>query len=243
MGVWRFAGMVAIAIGMTATGLTAAAPASAQFFLQSHEFGDGTVKGDEPGMTVSMPGATAAEYRAGLSWTLRSALNVAALQCQFEPTLNSVATYNAILKDHDAEFDKDQVILQKYYARSKGAGSATAGKGSKAGQAGFDQFGTRTYSAFSTVQSQYGFCQTAAEIGREAVFAPRGTFGDLAERRMRRLRNSLIPAGEERFRYLTGTTMTGANLPRLDAQCWDKKGMWQRKCGPLNWPPAALAAR
>ena len=233
MALWRILGAALTAFGITAA---AAAPASAQFFLQPHQFGDGPAKGDEPGMMVAMPGATEAEYKAGLAWTLRSALNVAALQCQFEPTLNAVATYNAILKDHDGEFDKDQAILQKYYARSKGAGAKVAGKGSKAGQAGFDQFGTRTYSAFATVSAQYGFCQTAAAIGREALFAPRGSFGDLAERRMRRLRASLIPAGEERFPYYLGGLATP--LPRLDVQCWNKKGEWQKKCGVLNWPPA-----
>ena len=234
MGVWRIAGAAAIAAGMMA-----ATPASAQFFFQSHDFGDAQVKGDEPGMVVPMPGATAAEYKAGLAWTLRSALNVAALQCQFEPTLHPVETYNAILRDHDAEFDKDQAILQKYYARSPGAGSARAGKGSKAGQAGFDQFGTRTYSAFATVSAQYGFCQTAATIGREALFTPRGAFGDLAERRMRRLRNSLVPAGEERFPYYVMRSAAATPVPRLDLQCWNKKGEWQeRKCGTMNWPPA-----
>ena len=242
MGMWRIAGAAAFLMGMAA----AASPASAQFFFQSHEFGDGAATGDEPGMMVALPGATAAEYKAGLAWTLRSALNVAALQCQFEPTLNAVATYNAILKDHDAEFDRYQTALQKYYARTPGAGRATAGKGSKAGQAGFDQFGTRTYSAFATVSAQYGFCQTAAAIGREALFASRGTFGDLAERRMRRLRNSLVPAGEEGFAFYLARSSAPAPLPRLDLVCWNKKGEWQsRKCGAQNWPPAGtgVAAR
>ena len=234
MSMWRIAGVAAIAAGMAA-----ASPAAAQFYFQSHDFGDGVVRGDEPGMVVPMPGATAIEYKAGLSWTLRSALNVAALQCQFEPTLHPVDTYNAILKDHDAEFDKDQAILQKYYARIPGAGAAKAGKGSKAGQAGFDQFGTRTYSAFATVSAQFGFCQTAAVIGREALFTPRGGFGDLAERRMKRLRNSLQPAGEERFPFYLTRTSELSPRPRLDLICWNSKSEWQdRKCGPVNWPPA-----
>ncbi len=241
MGVWRIAGAAALLAGTTV-----AVPAAAQFFLQPHDFGNTTVRGDEPGMTVPLPGATPAEYKAALAWTLRSAINVAALQCQFEPTLHVVDTYNAILKDHDAEFDKDQATLQKYYARTPGAGRATAGKGSKAGQAGFDQFGTRTYSAFVAVASQLGFCQTAAAIGREALFAPRGTFGDLAERRMRRLRNSLTPAGEERFPYYLTLVSAPTPVPRLDEQCWNKKREWQdRKCGGQHWPPAGagIAAR
>lgn len=237
---WRNTGAAALFLVMAST---AAVPASAQFFLQSHDFSGTAVKGDEPGMVVAMPGATPDEYKAALAWTMRSALNVAALQCQFEPTLNSVQAYNAILKDHDAEFDKYQTTLQKYYARTPGAGAAKAGKGSKAGQAGFDRFGTLTYSAFSTTAAQYGFCQTAASIAREAVFTPRGGFGDLAERRMKELRNSLVPYGEQQFPYYYARTVTQGTLPRLDAQCWNKKGEWQaKKCGDQNWPgPGAPA--
>ncbi len=235
MGGWRTTGAAAL----FGAAVLAAAPASAQFFFQPHDFAGTAVKGDEPGMVVAMPGATPAEYKAALAWTLRSALNVAALQCQFEPTLNSVQAYNAILKDHDAEFDRYQATLQKYYARMPGGGSARAGKGSKPGQMGFDQFGTRTYSAFSTTAAQFGFCQTAGSIAREAVFTPRGQFGDLAERRMRELRNSLVPFGEEKFSYYLASMATMAPLPRLDPVCWNKKGEWQaRKCGAQNWPPA-----
>lgn len=221
----------------------AVAPASAQFFMRPHNFSGAAVKGDEPGMVVAMPGATPAEYRAGLSWSLRSALNVAALQCQFEPTLNSVRIYNAVLRDHDGEFDAAQATLMKYYARAGGKGAAKAGKNSKAGQMGFDQFGTRTYSAFATVSAQFGFCQTAASIGREAVFAPRGGFADLAERRMRELRNSLVPFGEEQFPYYLMTTVS-APVPSLDPKCWNKKGEWQaRKCGAQGGAATGLAAR
>lgn len=242
MGMWRIIGAAAL----LSTAGVAAAPAWAQFYFQPHDFRGQPVKGDEPGMVVAMPGATADEYKAGLAWSLRSALNVAALQCQFEPTLNTVQAYNAILKDHDAEFDRYQATLQKYYARTGGAGSAKAGKGSKAGQAGFDRFGTRTYSAFSTTAAQYGFCQTAGSIAREAVFTPRGQFGDLAERRMRELRNSLVPFGEERFPYYINGSAAPSPLPRLDQVCWNKKGEWQaKKCGALTWPPAGagMAAR
>ena len=56
MSVWRIAGAAVVAVGMVA-----AAPASAQFFFQSHDFGDGVVHGDEPGMVVPMPGANASK--------------------------------------------------------------------------------------------------------------------------------------------------------------------------------------
>jgi len=228
MGVWRLASAVVLA----ACGL-AATPASAQFFIQSHDFSGTPVKGDEPGMVQPMPGATDAELRAGLTWTLRAALNVAALQCQFEPTLSTVDNYNAMIRDHSAELKTSFDTLSKYYTRTA--------KTKAAGQTALDQFGTRTYSGFATVAAQYGFCQTAASIGRDAVFAPRGTLGDVAERRMRELRNSLTPYGEQRFsRYLVRETMP-APLPSLDARCWNKKGEWVvKKCGDQNWPRAGV---
>ena len=232
MSVKRPIGLAAVLASL----LVGAAPGSAQFYFKPHQYTDAPTKGDEPGIMVAMPGATADEYRAGLTWTLRSALNVAALQCQFEPLLNSVATYNAILKDHDAEFDKAQLTLQKYYARMPGAGRATAGKGSKPGQAGFDQFGTRTYSAFSAVSGQLGFCQTAAGVAREALFAPRGSFADLAEKRVRLLRNSV--SGSYADEALPGTEQVDhPTMPRLDPQCYNKKGEWvEKKCGASTWP-------
>ena len=56
---------------------------------------------------------------------------------------------------------------------------------------------------------------------------------------MKRLRNSLQPAGEERFPYYVSANSTLAPRPRLDLICWNKKSEWQeRKCGPINWPPA-----
>jgi hypothetical protein len=64
----------------------AASPASAQFFFKSHDMAGQPVTGAEPGILPPMPGATPAELDAALVWSLRSALNVAALQCQFEPT-------------------------------------------------------------------------------------------------------------------------------------------------------------
>ena len=213
-----------------------AAPASAQFFMRSHDFVGGPVKGDEPGLGQVLPGATEAELRAAMAWNLRAALNVAALQCQFEPTLLSVVNYNAILTDHSAELKTAFTTLGKYFARTA--------KTVKAGQAALDQFGTRTYSNFVTVGAQYGFCQTAAAIGNDAVFAPRGSFGTIAMARIRELRNSLIPYGEQHFqRYLSRDVAT---IPRLDPMCYDKKGQWvTKKCGVPNWPPVGtgLASR
>ncbi|MEI5686190.1 hypothetical protein [Sphingomonas kyungheensis] len=223
---------IALALGGAAVGLVAAAPASAQFFLRSHDFRGETVKGHEDGLGQVLPGATEAELRAAMAWNVRAGLNVAALQCQFEPTLLTVPNYNAVLKDHEAELKTSFDTLTKYFTRIN--------KTPKAGQAALDQFGTRTYSGYATVAAQYGFCQTASAIGRDATFVPRGSFGDFAMDHVRELRNSLTPYGEQQFTRYLGRDY--ASQPRLDAICWNKKGEWvTKKCGAFNWPPAAPA--
>jgi len=237
MAMWR----VAVAAATVMVAGTAAIPAEAQFFLRSRDMSGAPVAGDETGIAQPMPGATPAEVRANLVWNMRAALNVAALQCQFEPTLLTVDNYNAILRNHRDELKGAFDTLTKYFTR--------VNKLPKAGQTALDQYGTRTYSSFSTIAAQFNFCQTAAAIGLDAKWAPRGQFGAVAAARSRELRNSLTPYGEQRFPFYVGYDQ--AALPRLDPQCWDKKARWvAKKCGPLQWPPvtaqpagATMAAR
>jgi hypothetical protein len=211
--------------------LASATPASAQFFMRSRDVSGDPVRGDEPGIVQPLPDATEAERRAGLVWTMRAALNVAALQCDFEPTLLTVANYNAVLKDHKAELQGSWDTLSKYFVRVNGKNKAK-------GQDALDHFQTQTYSSFSTVGAQFNFCQTADQIGRVAVFVPRGEFANVAVQRMRELRNSLTPSGEQMFQrtYFAALPM---QLPRFDPVCWNKKGDWViKKCGNPAWPPA-----
>lgn len=204
----------------------AAAPASAQFFLQSHDFHDLPAHGDEPGIGQPMPGATEAELTAGLVWNLRAALNIAALQCQFEPTLMTVPNYNSIMINHKDELARTLDTLTRYFNREF--------KNKKDGLTAFDQFGTRIYSSFSTANAQYGFCQTAGSVGTDAAFQKRGSLAAVAHGRMRELRNSLVPFGEQRVSRklrFDGKVL----LPRFDAICWDRKGRWNdRKCGTMR---------
>jgi hypothetical protein len=210
-----------------ALGAIAATPASAQFFLVERNMSGTAVRGHETGLGQTLPDATEAELRAALVWNMRAALNVAALQCQFEPTLLTQTNYNAILLNHRDELKSSYDTLTRYFARTA--------KTPKAGQVALDQFGTRTYSGFTTVAAQYGFCQTAAGIARDAIFAPRGSFYKIAEDRTRELRNSLVPTGEQRFPRGILYARQGGTLPRLDDQCWDKKGRWNdRKCGAFQ---------
>lgn len=210
-------------------GLFVSAPASAQFFLKPANLAGERVTGAEPGMTgPALPGATPEELRAALVWNLRAALNVAALQCQFEPTLLAVDNYNALIRDHDVELRNSYATLEKYFTRVY--------KTKKAGQLELDKYGTRIYSGFSTVSGQLSFCQTAAAIGHDAVFVKPGQFSDLAQDRMKELRTSLQPWGEQ-YRP-SGYVVTGMQAVRFppfgDDKCW-KKGEYQiKKCGPLQ---------
>ncbi len=209
--------------------LGAAVPASAQFYLKSRDYSGAEIQGDEPDVVQPLPGATPAERRAGVAWTLRAGLNVAALQCGFQPTLLAVHSYNAMLSDHKAELSASWDALGKYFNRTSGS--------KLKGQNALDHFQTLTYSSFSTIQAQLNFCQTAAAVGRDAAFTPRGQFGALAGQRLRELRNSQSPAGELSFARYLYTDRTP--LPRFDAECWDKNMVWrEKKCGAQNWPPA-----
>lgn len=206
-----------VAGALLAAGVFAGSPASAQFFLKSYDFRGGPVAGTEPELGMPMPGATPSEIRAGLVWNLRAALNVAALQCDFEPTLLTVDNYNAMLRDHKNELATSLDTLNKYFIRTA--------KTKAAGQTAFDRFGTRTYSAFATVNAQFGFCQTASKIGREAIFARRGNLGDIAVNYMREMRNSLIPYGEQQFPR-SFYARTYLMVPDFNPNCF-KKGVYR----------------
>ncbi|MEG3123698.1 hypothetical protein [Sphingomonas sp. GB1N7] len=210
-----------------AAGVLAASPASAQFFMKSHDFSGEPVRGDEPGIGLDLPDATEAELTAGLVWNLRAALNIAALQCQFAPTLLTVPQYNGMMIDHAGELKSTYATLAKYFARKN--------KAPKAAQNALDQFGTRIYGSFSTTAAQYGFCQVASNIGRDAIFIPRGSLHTLAKQRMREFRNALVPWGEQRFPRGIGFDRT-ILVPRMDPICW-KKDQWNTKtCGPtVQW--------
>lgn len=215
-------------------GLVSATPASAQFFMKVVDLSGERVTGVEPGITgPALPDATPAELRAALLWNLRAALNVAALQCQFEPTLLTLNNYNAILRDHVVELRNAYTMLEKYFIRM-------AKNNKKAGQSDLDRFNTRVYSGFSTVSAQLTFCAVAGRIGHDALFAKPGTLGDLAHARMRELRNSLTPWGEQRWHGGGQYRPIAARLPMppfTDEKCWKKEVYVPKKCGPIKILP------
>jgi hypothetical protein len=199
-----------------------ASPAKAQIFWKSPDFRGAAVTTLEPGMGVPMPGANPSEQRAGLIWNLRSALNLAALQCQFEPTLRTVENYNAILNDHRDELGAAYKTLAAYFKRTNRTVAAS--------QKALDAFGTKTISAYSTVRGQLGFCLTSGKVGRLLLFTPRGSFNTVASEHLREVVNSLKPAGEQQFPRVV-IEPRFVRLPNFDAACWDKKNRYKTTCG------------
>ena len=147
----------ALAVAAIALAPVAAQPAAAQFFWSPPDFSAPPLTDEAAANALGLPGATAAEIKAGLAWNVRAALNVAALQCDFDPTLLTTSNYNAMIAHHDAELDEAQAGLLGYFQRIKGKG--------KPGQTASDRYNTRIYSSYSTVQAQKGFCQAAARMG------------------------------------------------------------------------------
>jgi hypothetical protein len=200
-----------------------ASSASAQFFWSPPNLATAPVTGAEPEAGLAMPDATPTELRAGLVWHLRAALNVAALQCDFAPTLLTVSNYNAMLAQHKTELASAFDGVAAYFKRTRGLNW----------QKQFDQYGTRIYSGYSTVQAQRNFCQTAGSVGREAIFADRGKLYEVANRRLGEVRKSLVMSGEQ---YFTNPAYNyHATLPLLTKQCWKKdrlldacKAAWEK---------------
>jgi hypothetical protein len=199
----------------------AAQPASAQLFWQAPDYRGAPIMPGEVGIGVPLPGATPDEERANIAWQLRAGLNVMALQCQFDRTLLTENTYNAVLTNHKAELEATFAKISAYFTR--------VNKNTKAGQVALDRYGTKTYLGMSTVRGQLGFCQTGARIARAAIFLPRGSFTALAVERLRELRNSLLPGGEQQFRFPVPRVSVG--VPFFEDRCWDKRGKYKRECG------------
>lgn len=197
------------------------ATANAQIFWRNPDISGLPLNGYETGMGVPLPGATMAEQKAAIVWNMRAGLNVAALQCAFEPTLRTLQNYNAVLNDHSAELKSSFDTLAAYFKRTN--------KTVAAGQKALDIYGTRTYSGFSTVAAQLGFCQAASRVGRIALFTPKGRFVTMAEEHLRELRNSLVAQGEQQFRWARPYRL--ASTPRFsEEKCW-KKNKYVVACG------------
>jgi hypothetical protein len=213
---------IGVLAALAASALAAPSAASAQLFFTDPNFKGAPIEGSENLVGLPIPGATPAEYRAHLIWNLRSGLNVAALGCQFAPWLRTVPNYNGILAHHSAELATAYTTLNGYFKRVHGAAKAMKA---------FDDYSTITYNNFAALNAQLGFCQTAGNISKAALQAPKGGLYTVAQTRMRELRNSLVFAGEPGFGFNPYSINVPA-LPPIPANCWDKKGQLNKKCRP-----------
>jgi hypothetical protein len=202
-----------------------AAPAQAQMFWQAPDFSGAPITMGETGVGQFLPGANPAEMQANTTWQMRAALNVMALQCQFEGTLLAANAYNGVLVNHRDELSKTYATLVAYFNRTN--------KLPKAARNAMETYGTKTYLGFSTVRAQIGFCQTASNVAKSAIFAPHGSFHIVATERLREIRNSLVPAGEQQFRFRK--RYLAQPLPDLSDRCWDRRGNFNtRKCAYIE---------
>ena len=217
MAYWGGRRVVAAMTGL-ALAITPGA-ASANFFWKSPDLRGAPVRGDEPGLFLALPGATPAELQAALVWNLRAGLNVAALQCQFDPTLLTLNQYNHLLGYHGSELAASFGTLSAYFKRTN--------KVAKVGQSALDQYGTRTYSGFSTVGAQLTFCEAASKVGRKALFAPRGQLYAVAQNYLREMKTSLSRHGEQQFIFYVPPYY--ARMPSFEDNCW-RGGSLQARC-------------
>ena len=210
---------IKIIIGLA--GLLLSSHVNAQIYLKPVDLSGPVLLVPEPGYGVALPNATAAELKAAMVWNMRSGLNVAALQCGFEPALRTLENYNALLTNHRDELQATFTTLSGYFRRTS--------KTVKAGQNALDVYGTRTYSAFSAVSGQLNFCTAAGRVSTSAMFAPRGQLATVAQERIRELYNGVKSrAGEQQFgrAVVNGTLL----FPNFDQRCW-KKSKYLSACG------------
>lgn len=205
-------------------------PATAQYYYQAPDISAPPVTGAEPQLGLGLPGATPEELRAALVWHLRVAMNVAALQCDFEPSLLTVSNYNATLAHHKAELADSFARLGAYFKRTA--------RNAAAGQRAFDMYNTRIYSSYSTVHAQREFCDAMGRAGRDAIFARRGALLGVAQRYLGQIRRALTPAGDQ---YFTNPAYGyRATLPDFGKKCW-KKDQLRDRCADA-WKKAVAAA-
>ncbi len=137
-----------------------------------------------PGIMVPKPVVlsrpTPAEQKAHAIWSLRTALNVAALQCQYSAYLRTVDNYNQMLRKHSGDLTAAQKQMIAHFART-----------TKAGPSGFDRYNTRSYNSFSTLDAQYNFCWAAGRAGLAVRMANVGAMADVAEAAIPELRAAL----------------------------------------------------
>jgi hypothetical protein len=120
------------------------------------------------------PAMTSEEKLAESLWKMRAALNVGALQCQFDPALKTVANFNEIAKLHKSELDRSRATMEGRYRKLYGKGGLGA----------FDKYNTKIWNGFSSVTAQVPFCNKVSEVGAAAIATPTGALSVLANTKL-----------------------------------------------------------
>ncbi len=212
---------VFLRIGLLAALASASGAAQGFIFFKPADYSGAPLLTLDPVFDGAMPGATPTEVDAVLLWNFRSALNLAALQCNFEPLLDTTDNYNAMLGNHRDELMKAYAALEGYFKRTK--------KPLAAAQKALDQFGTRTISKYSTVRGQLGFCETAGRIGHDAKFVDRSMLTNYARSALPELRNAQKPYGEQQFRPIKINSIL-VKMPSFAPACYNKKKVYDLAC-------------
>lgn len=192
------------------------AAATFLFSCGSAALGQTTARQPMTPAPVVMQDMTPDEEKAHMVWSLRAALNVAALQCQFSPFLATVDNYNRILRQHASEFDRARRLLVEHFKRLDKSTTQKA----------FDEYTTRTYNSFSTLDAQVAFCEKASLVGRQTLMTPKNALPMVAAQHVSDIRTSLIPQVDP----LTVVDVTWIGMPYYLDPCVDKKGRRKARC-------------
>ncbi|WP_152414452.1 hypothetical protein [Blastomonas sp. AAP53] len=95
-------------------------------------------------------------------WYFRSALNVAALNCQNPQHFRIADDYNLFLKTHKRELDRVNKIVEDKYRKRYGSGYARIR----------DTENTQVYNFFAFPPVKSDFCNAALVLGQEAAALP-----------------------------------------------------------------------
>lgn len=98
-------------------------------------------------------------------WNLRSALNVAALNCQDAEHAAILPAYSSLLKTHKRELSRaNNRIVAKYRADYGRSGYRDA----------FDGYMTQVYNYFALPPAQQAFCDAALQVATDSTVVQRG---------------------------------------------------------------------
>ena len=134
-------------------------------------------------------------------WNLRSALNVAALNCQSFEHEGLVDNYGAILTTHQAELAATNRTLAGEYRERYGAEYLDRQ----------DAFMTRVYNYFALPPVQKQFCDVALQVSNELLIVPPGELADAASPALDRLEAVFTGFYDDYDRY------------RIDLAAWDRQ--------------------